>query len=106
MATWINFKELRDRVNFSDVLASCNVKVKVKGDQAHGFCPLPTHPKHEGKRRSPSFSVNLKRGIWQCFSCRASGNVIDLVCRLQGMDPNQPGDIRKAAVLLNEKFPE
>jgi DNA primase len=105
VATWINFKELRDRLNATDILAMCNVSVKVKGDQAQGFCPLPTHPKHDGKRRSPSFSVNLKRGIWQCFSCRASGNLIDLVCRLQGMDPGNPGDVRKAALMLDEKFP-
>jgi DNA primase len=102
---WINFKELRDRVNVAEILASYNVTVKAKGDQAQGFCPLPTHQAHEGKRKSPSFSINLKRGIFQCFSCHASGNCIDLVCFLEGMDPNVPADIRKAALLLEERYP-
>lgn len=102
---WINFKELRDRLNVAEILASYNVQVKVKGDQAQGFCPLPMHRKHEGRRKSPSFSVNLKRGIFQCFSCHTSGNCLDLVCLLEGMDPKAPADIRKTALLLEERYP-
>lgn len=102
---WINFKELRERLNVAEVLASYNVSVKVKGDQGQGFCPLPAHPAHDGKRKSPSFSIHLKRGIFQCFSCHASGNCLDLVCLLEGMDPKVPGDIRKAALLLEERYP-
>jgi len=102
---WINFKELRERLNVAEILASYNVTLKVKGDQAQGFCPLPGHPTHEGKKKSPSFSINLKRGIFQCFSCRATGNCIDLVCLLEGMNPKVPGDIRKTALLLDERYP-
>ncbi len=101
---WINFKELRERLSVTEILASYNVTVKIKGDQAQGFCPLPAHPKHDGKKKSPSFSVNLKRGIFQCFSCRTSGNVLDLVCLLEGMNPKVPGDIRRAAILLEGRY--
>jgi DNA primase len=102
---WVNFKELRQRIAIGDVLAAYNVDVKVKGDQAHGFCPLPTHPVHEGKKRSASFAVNLRRGCWQCFSCGMSGNVIDLVCCMERMNPENPADIRKTALFLDGRFP-
>jgi DNA primase len=106
MATkWIDFKEVRARLDPLAVLAAYKVNVKVKGDQAQGYCPLPTHKSHDGKRRSPSFSMNLKRGIFNCFSCGASGNLIDLVCLLEGMDPVNPADIRRTAEILDERFP-
>jgi DNA primase len=102
---WINFKELRERLNPLEILAFYKVNVKVKGDQAQGFCPLPGHSTHEGKRRSPSFSINLKRGIFQCFSCGQSGNLIDLAVLLEGFDPRQSSDVRKVALLLDERCP-
>jgi DNA primase len=106
MATkWIDFKELRERLDPAAVLAAYKVKVKVKGDQAQGYCPLPTHKAHEGRPKSPSFSVNLRRGIFNCFSCSASGNLLDLVCLLKGMNPENSADIRKTALLLDERFP-
>lgn len=98
---WIDFRELCKSVPFLKVLDLYNIQLKIKGDQALGFCPLPGH---KGQRRSPSFSVNLVRGIWQCFGCGAKGNVIDLVARLEGLDPSQGKDVRKAAELLQEKF--
>lgn len=98
---WIDFRELCKRVNFSEVLKHYNIELRIKGDQAMGFCPLPGH---QGQKRSPSFSVNLGRGIWQCFGCGAKGNVIDLVARMEGLDPSQGKDIRKAAEILQESF--
>jgi DNA primase len=78
-----------------------NIKLKVKGDQAHGFCPLPDH---KGRKRSPSFSVNLPKGIWQCFGCSAKGNVIDFVARMEGLNPFKGKDVRQAAEILQEKL--
>jgi DNA primase len=105
-AKWIDFNELRERLDTAAVLAAYGVKVKKKGDQAQGFCPLPTHKSHDGRPKSPSFSVNLRRGIFNCFSCSASGNLLDLVCLLEGMNPESPQDIRKTALLLDERFPD
>lgn len=101
MNSWINFKELRGKLNPLDILKHYKVAVKVKGDQAQGFCPLPTH---NGSRKSPSFSVNLKRNIWRCFGCQKSGNLLDLILFLEILDPNNPADVRKGAVLAVERF--
>jgi DNA primase len=101
MATWIDFRELRNKLDFLDVLRHYNVTVKVKGRQAQGFCPLPMH---EGKGRSPSFSVNLDRKCWQCFGCGAKGNVLDFAVRMEGLNPSVPADVRKTALILSEKL--
>lgn len=72
MAVWINFKELRERIRIADLLRQHNVELKVRGEKATGLYPLPTHPSRgDGKKRSPSFSVHLGKGIWHCFGCGA-----------------------------------
>ena len=92
---------LRQSIDIRRVLEHYNVLVKDKGKQAMAFCPLPTH---KGKRRSMSFSVNFEKGIWQCFGCSAKGNVIDLAARMEGLDPFNGGNIRKAAIMLRDLF--
>lgn len=101
MGQWVNFKSLRQSLNFGDVLESYGVKLKLKGDQHQGFCPLPGH---DGKQRSPSFSANLTKGIFQCFGCGAKGNVIDFAVRMENLAPENQGDFRKAALLLQARF--
>lgn len=100
-AQWVNYKEVRRQVDFDHVLAGYDVEVKTKGDQRQGFCPLPAH---QGKRRSPSFSVNVKKNIWQCFGCGARGNVIDFVALMEGLDPEEPDEFRKAALIIQDRF--
>jgi DNA primase len=105
MSAWIDFKELREKIRIADVLKQHNVQLKVRGEKATGLCPLPTHPvRHDGKKRSASFSVNLSRGIWQCFGCHAKGNVLDLGTRLLGLNPDDPAQLREAALQMGEHF--
>ncbi|GIW56754.1 MAG: hypothetical protein KatS3mg082_3158 [Nitrospiraceae bacterium] len=90
---WIDFKELRQQLSIAQVLAHYKVSIRQKADQGSGFCPLPTHQPARGtqRKRSPSFSVNFAKNVWQCFGCGASGNVLDLACRLEGLDPGDGG---------------
>lgn len=97
---WIDFKELRAKLRIEDVLRLHGVAYRQKGNQASAFCPLPDHPQHEGKKRSPSFSAHLGRGLWQCFSCGARGNAVELDCRLRGLNPDNGGDLRRSALDL------
>jgi DNA primase len=101
---WIDFKELRSRLQFADVFKHYGLTLKVKADRATGFCPLPGHPKHDGKRHSPSFSANLPRGIFQCFGCGSKGNCLDFIARMEGLNPDDGQDLRKAALLAIERF--
>src|SRR5438034_11826868 len=104
MATWIDFKQLRQNLKFEVVLCHYGVELKIKGRQHQGYCPLPSHPSHGGKPHSPSFSANLEKGIFQCFGCGAKGNVIDFAALMEGLDPANGEEFRKVALMLNERF--
>lgn len=43
--------------------------------EVHGSCPL--HPSKSGR----SFTVNLRTGLWYCFSCEVGGDIIAFVRR-------------------------
>jgi DNA primase len=101
MTNWIDIKELRKQLDFGKVLQHYGVELKLTGDQHHGFCPLPLH---NGKKNSPSFSANLKRGIWQCFGCGKKGNVLDFAVLMEGANPKKGEDVRRVALELNERF--
>ena len=98
---WVNYKSLRAELSFIEILHHYGIELKERGEQWQGFCPLPTH---EGKRNSPSFSANVGRGIWQCFGCGAKGNLIEFATRMEGLNPDNPDDFRKAALLLKKMF--
>jgi DNA primase len=103
--TWICFKELREKIPIGELLNRFGVELKVRGERATGLCPLPSHPvRNDGKKRSPSFSVHLGKGIWHCFGCGAKGNVLDLASIFLGFDPEDPAQLRKAALKLVEMF--
>jgi DNA primase len=100
---WIDFKELKKNLDFATVLEHYGVTFKVKGEQATAHCPLPTH---DGDMKSPSFSAQLKKGIWQCFApgCKAKGNVLDFAVRMEGLSPDNRQDVRQVAIMLSERF--
>lgn len=101
MPTWIDFKELRSKLRFEEVLAHYGVEVKRRGEQHTGFCPLPGH---SGKRNTPSFSANLERGIFQCFGCQAKGNILDFAVLMEKEDPKDGRGVKKVAAGLRAKF--
>lgn len=102
MSTWIDFAELRQKLDFAAVLRHYGVELKIRrGVQHQGFCPLPTH---KGERRSPSFSANLEKKAFHCFGCQAKGNVIEFAARMEGFDPDDPRQLRQAALRLVEYF--
>ncbi len=94
---WIDFKALRAKLRFEQVLQHYGVELHRKGDQHHGFCPLP---QHSGKRNSPSFSANLERGIFQCFGCRQKGNVLEFAAYMDGIDPQDGKALREVALKI------
>src|SRR5450756_183666 len=98
---WIDFKALRANLDFAQVLEHYKVEVKRKGDQHHGYCPLPNH---NGKRNSPSFSANLEKGIFQCFGCGAKGNILDFAALMENSDPKDGTALREVALKLQQRF--
>ncbi|MBI1783613.1 toprim domain-containing protein [Candidatus Sumerlaeota bacterium] len=99
---WVDFRHVRENVDFGEVLEAYGVTLRLRGpDQHHGFCPLPGHT---GEGRSPSFSAHLGKRAFHCFGCGSKGNTIDFVARMEGLNPDHPRDIRKAALLIQERF--
>ncbi len=98
---WIDFKALRSKLDFEQVLRHYGVEVKRKGNQHHGFCPLPNH---QGKKNSPSFSANLEKGIFQCFGCGAKGNVLEFAALMEKADPKDGAALHKVAAELQKRF--
>lgn len=101
MTAWVDFKVLRHSLSFEQVLNHYKVEIKRKGDQHQGFCPLPTH---KGSGKSPSFSANLKRGIFQCFGCGARGNLLEFAALMEGVDLRNGKEFRAVMVRLQEVF--
>src|SRR5687767_9902184 len=101
MATWIDFRALRRSLRFENVLRHYKVEIKAKGNQHHGFCPLPNHT---GQKHSQSFSANLEKGIFQCFGCGAKGNLLDFAVLMERGNPEDGNAIRETALKLQEAF--
>lgn len=98
---WVNFKELRSKLKFEDVLRHYKVSVKRKGEQHQGPCPLPGHT---GSKSAPVFSANLTRGIFQCFGCKAKGNILEFAALMEGVGLDDKDGFRKVAVALQQRF--
>ena len=57
-------------------------KLKWRGGQGIGLCPLPTHDE-----RNPSFSCCGETGQWYCHGCGQKGNAVTLAKLLHFDDP-------------------
>ena len=64
-------KEIRSSVDIVDIISQY-IPLTAKGKNFFGVCPF--HADH-----SPSMSVSREKQIYTCFSCGASGNVINFV---------------------------
>ena len=53
---------------------------QLKRDGRHWKCLCPLHDE-----RTPSFTIDAERNLWNCFGCGKGGSVIDLHARLGGM---------------------
>ena len=101
MKNWINFVELRKQLDFAAVLALYDVSLEAKknSEQYVGRCPLPSHREAKGK----TFSANFAKGLWQCFGCKESGNVIDFAVLMEGKDKKDGKAVREVALSLRER---
>src|SRR5580704_7057740 len=62
-----------------EALIGEHTALKPSGRRLVGLCPFHSE-------KSPSFSVNREEGLYYCFGCQASGDVISFVRRIEGCD--------------------
>ena len=94
MATWIDYKELKQHIRMDQVLAQYGVleNLKQKGDNLVGPCPI-----HKGTNAT-QFHVSLAKNNFNCFGdCHGGGNVIDFVAKMEGLA------LRQAALKLQDR---
>lgn len=91
-ATKIDFKYVREHADFAAVLAHYGIDFKKDGQKPGQFKALC--PFHDDQK--PSLKVNTERRLYNCFPCSASGNVLDFVMAMDGVE------IREAARIVAE----
>lgn len=67
---------LKARADLVELVAE-HVQLKKAGREFKGRCPF-----HED--RTPSFTVNPDKQVFNCFGCQAAGGVIDFVMKIDG----------------------
>jgi DNA primase len=65
-------RDLKLRVNVADVVSRVVTLRKAGGSRLKGLCPF-----HNEK--TPSFHVNTDKGLYHCFGCGKSGDIVDFV---------------------------
>lgn len=101
MNQWIDFRELREKLDCEELLRLYGVEIIRRGPQHQGPCPLPGH---RGQGNSSAFSVNLVRGIFKCFGCHAQGNLLDFAVLMEGKNTQNGAEVRGVARKLAEHF--
>ena len=77
MLTNDQINDIRSSVNIVDIVSSY-IPLTKRGKNYFGVCPF--HPDSD-----PSFCVSLDKQIYTCFSCKASGNVINFVMNYENV---------------------
>ena len=81
----IDFDGLKGRLDIVEVIGSY-VSLRKRGAEFVGVCPF--HPD-----KNPSMYVVPAKRIYHCFSCGASGDVVDFVANHQGVDVKEAAKI-------------
>src|SRR5262245_24455731 len=89
---WIDFKAVKV-VKLETVLARYDIDwLRRRGNELRGRCPI-----HRGDGDN-TFHVNVIKNAFNCFSCKARGNVLDFVAAMEDCS------VREAAVKIHEWF--
>src|SRR6266481_3414083 len=80
--------ELRARLSLSDIVGRKVALKRRSGAEFAGLCPF-----HNEK--TPSFTVNDKKGFYHCFGCREHGDAVGFVMKTEGL--SFPESVEKLA---------
>ena len=71
-------EEIRGRADIVELVGQW-VKLKKAGENWKGLCPFHTE-------KTPSFTVNPKKGIFHCFGCKAGGDAFSFLRKKERLD--------------------
>ncbi len=92
-------QEIKDKLDILEIAKSYITNFKKSGSNYFALCPFH----HE---KTPSFSVNPELGIFKCFGCGESGDVLTFIQKMEGVDFPEALEIaaKKAGVKLIRSF--
>jgi DNA primase len=92
-SNWVDFKAVKQTVTMRAVLEHYGIKgLRQSRGELRGQCPI-----HKGEGED-SFHANTEKNCFHCFSCKASGNVLDFVAAMERCT------VREAALRLQQWF--
>ena len=71
-------QELKNKTDIVDVVSGY-VQLKKHGKNMLGLCPFHSE-------KTPSFNVSTDKNFFHCFGCKASGDVITFIRRIENLD--------------------
>ncbi|MGH9322697.1 MAG: CHC2 zinc finger domain-containing protein, partial [Vicinamibacteria bacterium] len=71
-------EQIKSASDLARIVAERGIEVKRRGKSLVACCPF-----HEEK--TPSFTITPSKGLFHCFGCGVSGDVIGFVCRYDGI---------------------
>lgn len=90
---FVDFAELKSRVNITQVLEMLGIELKPSGQQLRGLCPI-----HNGNNPR-GFVVTPEKGVWYCFGdCGKGGDLIELYARVKEVST------KDAAIAIATRF--
>lgn len=90
---WVDFKAIKSAVTMEMILDRYGINwLRKNGDELRGRCPI-----HQGEGQS-TFHAHLTKNVFNCFSCKARGNVLDFVAAMEKCS------VRDAGLKLKEWF--
>lgn len=79
----LGWLDIKDDLRVEEVMDELGIQVvTVRGFENTAHCPLSGHG---GADSNPSFSINVNKGVYNCFSC-SSGNMVDLVMDMNNLE--------------------
>lgn len=90
MGQFIDFRYVKQHADFEAVLSHYGIELEGRGKERRALCPF--HDDNE-----PSLSVNIRKGVYNCFGCQEKGNVLEFVAEIEEFK-----DLRSAAVKIGE----
>src|SRR5216684_2748575 len=90
---WVDFQMVKEAVTMPMALDHYQVNwLRKEKQELVGRCPI-----HQGEG-DRAFHVSLSKNAFNCFSCKARGNVLDFVAAME------KSSVRDAALKLTEWF--
>ncbi len=92
MSSYVDFRELKEKVSIEQVVAMLDLKLRKSGGQLRGRCPI-----HNGTT-DREFVVTPAKGLFYCFGPCGGGDLIALVAKVKDIP------VRQAATLIAGHF--